>query len=101
MPGTGKNRLLVGVGLGLALAGVARQLAPAFRGLGRPLAKAAVKSTLMMMDRGRLRAAELQETLEDLAAEARAEMAAEAQTPASGESPLTEETYAAQSAYPA
>jgi hypothetical protein len=96
MATTGNGRLLVGVGLGMVLAGVARQIAPSFRGVGRPLVKAAVKSTLILIDRGRLRAAELKETIEDMAAESRAEMAAAAIQP---EEAPEEQPHAAQSAY--
>jgi len=47
------GKLLVGMGMGVAAARVARQVAPNFRGLGRPLAKAAVKSALMLIDEGK------------------------------------------------
>ncbi len=83
MPLFNNSKILLGFGLGIAAAGVARQVAPAFRGLGRPIAKATVKSGLILMDRGRVRLAEIRETVGDLAAEARAEMGAEEQEMAS------------------
>jgi hypothetical protein len=43
--------------------------------LMRPIAKAAIKSGLMVYDKGREIAAEAQESIEDLTAEAKAEMA--------------------------
>jgi hypothetical protein len=76
MPLFPKARVLFGFGMGIAAAGVAREVLPAFQGLGRPLAKAALKSGLILLDRGRVRMAQMQETLEDLTAEARAELAA-------------------------
>jgi hypothetical protein len=71
------RNVLFGIGLGLAGARVLRQVAPAFHGLGRPLAKATVKSGLMLFDH----IAELRENVQDLAAEARAEMNAEPPPP--------------------
>lgn len=78
MASLGGSRLILGIGIGIAVASAARRIAPAFRGVGRPLAKAAVKSTLILMDRSRLRLAELKESVDDMAAEARAELADEA-----------------------
>lgn len=78
MPLAPKAKVLFGFGMGIAAAGLAREVLPAFRGLGRPLAKAAVKSGLMLWDRGRVRLAQMGETLEDLTAEARAELELEA-----------------------
>ncbi len=72
------SKVLFGFGLGLAGVRLFREVAPAFRGLGRPLAKATVKSSLILLDKGRVRFAEMQEKIGDLAAEARAEMAADA-----------------------
>lgn len=43
--------------------------------LMRPIAKAAIKSGLMVYDKGREIAAETRESIEDLAAEAKAELA--------------------------
>src|SRR5258706_1999602 len=101
MPQSGKSRLILGVGIGIAVAGAVRQIAPAFRGLGRPLAKAAMKSTLTLLDRGRLQMAEFKESVEDLAAEARAELTAEGRSQAAEESESAGEHYASKSVYQA
>ena len=71
-------------GVGFAL-GVSGTLAGAQR--LRPLAKQAMKSYLVGIERAREMAAELGETLEDLYAEAVAEREAEARAASSGESP--------------
>ncbi len=63
-----------GFGLGVAAAGVVKQIMPAFRGLGRPLLKATVKSGLILARDGRLKLAEFRETLADVAAEAATEL---------------------------
>lgn len=81
----GRSKVLFGFGLGLAAAGLARELLPAFRGLGRPLAKATVKSTLQLFDKSRVRAAQWREALEDLTAEARAELDTEQAVPFTAE----------------
>jgi hypothetical protein len=72
-----QKRVLIGVGIGLAAAGLVRELIPVFRGVGRPLLKATIKSSLVLFEKGREKAAEFSETIEDLMAEARAELAAE------------------------
>ena len=99
MPVTGNGRLLVGVGIGMVLAGVVRQIAPSFRGVGRPLAKAAVKATIALAERGRLRAEEFKEALEDLAAEARSELSAESSRMQADEQMPAEGEYATESPY--
>ncbi len=81
-----QKRVLIGVGIGLAAAGLVRGLIPAFRGVGRPLAKATIKSGLVLLEKGREKAAELGEAFEDLVAEARAELNAEREA-AGGEAP--------------
>ncbi|HYE36873.1 DUF5132 domain-containing protein [Methylocaldum sp.] len=60
------------IGLGVVAAGVI--LAPALR----PAARAAVKSGILLFEKGREWAAEAGETLEDLVAEVRAELAEQA-----------------------
>jgi predicted metalloprotease with PDZ domain len=77
MPLFPKAKVLFGFGMGIAAAGLAREVLPAFQGFGRPLAKAALKSGLMLLDRGKVRLAQFEETLQDLTAEARAELEAE------------------------
>ncbi|MBX5494602.1 MAG: DUF5132 domain-containing protein [Bryobacteraceae bacterium] len=68
------RKVLLGIGIGLASAAVLKGLLPAFSGLGRPLAKATIKSGLAAFDRGREVWAHLAEVVEDLTAEARAEL---------------------------
>ncbi len=74
-----QKRVLIGVGIGLAAAGLVRGLIPALRGVGRPLAKATIKSSLVLFEKGKEKAAEFGEAFEDLLAEARAELEAERQ----------------------
>jgi hypothetical protein len=75
---SGPLKIAFGFGLGLVTAEIAKQMMPAFRGLGKPLLKAAVKSGVILTQQGRVHFAELQETLADLRAEVQAEMAVEA-----------------------
>jgi len=71
------NRFTGGLLTGLALGLGAAALAPALGRWTRPAAKAAIRAGLVAYERGRERLAELGETVEDLAAEVTAEMAAE------------------------
>lgn len=74
----GNRKVLMGVVLGVAAAGLVRSVRPAFHGLGRPLAKATIKSGIVLYERGRETLAQAGEVFEDLVAEARAEMEGEA-----------------------
>ncbi len=65
----------IGVGIGLLL-GTERAL-PEIRDRLRPLAKTAVKSAILLAERGRELAAEFGEVIEDAAAEAHAELETE------------------------
>ena len=93
---------LVGAIAGLAAAAVVREFRGGFRDLGRPLAKATIKSCLALADRGRELFAHLGEVVEDLTIEARLELdeqygaVAAAEThdgPASGGPPRPEEAH--------
>jgi hypothetical protein len=66
--------LLVGGVIGVALAPT---LLPALAKLARPATKAGIRTGLLLFERGRIAAAELWETLEDLTAEVQAEFDAE------------------------
>ena len=66
-----------GVLTGLAISGVTLLLAPALSGWGRSTAKAVIRNGLIAFDTGRTRLAELSEQLEDLLAEAQAELVTE------------------------
>ncbi len=70
----GSTKIALGFGLGVVAASAVRQILPAFRGLGRPLLKATVKSGLILAQEGRVKLAEFRETLADVAAEAQAEL---------------------------
>ncbi len=73
-----QRTLVIGVVAGLAAAGVAKFVGPAFSGAGRPLLKALIKAGLMTYERGREGLAQAAEVVEDLFAEARSELDAEA-----------------------
>jgi hypothetical protein len=75
-----------GLAIGLGAAIVAPIALAAAGSFGRPLARAAVKTGLLFYEKGRETAAELGEMMEDLVAEARAELEeVEAEVPAAGE----------------
>ena len=71
------TKVAFGYALGLMTAEVAKEIFPAFRGLGRPLLKAVVKSGVILERRGRLRFEQFRETLEDVRAEVKSEMESE------------------------
>lgn len=66
--------LVVGGMIGVALAPA---VAPALARVARPAAKAGIRAGLLLFERGRVAAAELRETLEDITAEVQAEFDAE------------------------
>jgi hypothetical protein len=74
--------LLLGIAVGAAVASIGREFFAPLRGLGRPLAKTAVKSGLAAIERGREGVALMSEHLSDLMAEVAAERG---QSPARGE----------------
>jgi hypothetical protein len=83
-------------GKGLAIGLGAAILAPVafaiLSGAGRPVARAAIKSGILLFEKGREKAAEFGEVMEDLAAEARAEIAqSHAASAAAGASYAAEE----------
>jgi hypothetical protein len=63
----------VAVGIGVVI--LAPVVVPAVARILKPAAKAAVKGSLVTFEKARVAAAEAMETLEDLAAEAKAELA--------------------------
>jgi hypothetical protein len=65
---------VIGAIAGLAAAAVVREFRWGFQDLGRPLAKATIKSGLALMDKGREVFAHLGEVVEDLVVEARTEL---------------------------
>jgi hypothetical protein len=66
-----KNDLTKGVAVGLGVVAAGFLLAPAFK----PVARAAVKSGILLFEKGREWMAEAEESFEDLVAEVRAELA--------------------------
>ncbi len=74
---SGSTKIAFGFGLGVAAAGALKEVLPVFRGVGRPLLKATVKSGLILARNSRTKFAELRETLADVTAEAQSELAAE------------------------
>jgi len=73
----GPTKIAFGPGLGIVAGEVLRDVLPAFRGLGRPLLKATVKSGLMLAQDSRLMLAEFRQVLTEVAAEAKIELARE------------------------
>lgn len=69
-----ERKILLGIGIGLGVGLLAKTLAPAFQGMGRPVAKAAIRGGMSRVDAGRETLARWKETWEDLVAEVRAEM---------------------------
>lgn len=67
-------KYLIAAAAGMAAVGLVKQVTPAFAGLSRPLAKATIKGGLVLYQKGRVKAAELGEAMEDLVAEAKAEL---------------------------
>lgn len=63
-----------GVAIGIASAVLTPLILPALAGVGRPLARAAIKGGIILYDKTRETAAEMGEVFEDLVAEARAEI---------------------------
>lgn len=66
--------ILVAGAVGIVIAPI---VIPTLVRLGRPAAKSAIKNAMLLYQRGRESAAELMETVEDLMAEAQAEIQAE------------------------
>jgi hypothetical protein len=78
-----QRTLIIGVVSGIAAAGVMRYLGPAFSDTGRPLLKGLIKAGLMTYEIGREKLAQAGEVVEDLFAEARAELDADSRGSAS------------------
>jgi hypothetical protein len=79
----GENKkFLWGLGIGLIAAVVVREVLPSFKSVGRPLAKATVKSGITLLERSKETLAEWGEVFEDLVVEAKAELEEEAKVKA-------------------
>jgi|SRR5581483_3867320 len=73
----GPTKVAFGFGLGVMAAGLFKTVLPAFRGVGRPLLKAAVRGSVILARDGRAKYETFRETLADVSAEVHAEMAQE------------------------
>jgi hypothetical protein len=71
--GSSVNVTTLAVGAGIVL--LAPVVVPVVAGILKPLAKNAIKGSLLMYERAKVATAETMESLEDLAAEAKAELA--------------------------
>ena len=71
-----------GLAIGLGIAMLAPAVVTSLFGASRPLARAAIKSGMILYEKGREAAAEFAEVVEDLVAEARAEVDQEHRTTA-------------------
>jgi hypothetical protein len=80
-------KFLLGFAAGIGAALLAKEASPAFKGVGRPLAKAGAKSALLLAERTRESIELWSERSEDLFAEARAELEAETRLGAEPETP--------------
>jgi hypothetical protein len=82
-----QRSLLIGAVAGLAAAGLVKYLGPAFSGAGRPMLKGLIKKGLTTYESSREAFAQARELVEDLVAEARAELEAETMAPNAREQP--------------
>jgi hypothetical protein len=76
-----KNDVARGAALGVGAALVAFAAIPAIVAATRPLVRVAVKSSLLLLEKGREVVAEAGEHMEDIVAEVKAELAAERDGP--------------------
>ena len=82
--------LITGLALSVAAAFLGPLWRPTVSRWGRPAAKAAIKQGLIAYEAGRIRLAELGESVEDVLAEAQVELAAERHRPGAAATPTTE-----------
>jgi hypothetical protein len=69
-----KGNIISGLAIGIGSAIIAPIVAPALSRAAKPLAKAAIKSGFMLFETGKEKLAEAHEIVDDLVAEARAEL---------------------------
>jgi hypothetical protein len=80
LPGlNGGMSLGTGLALGAAAVLLAPVLIPVVAGVVKSLAKAGIKGGMVLYEKGKVAAEEAKETIEDLAAEARAELSQESE----------------------
>ena len=70
-----KGNIFGGLAIGIGSAILAPILIPILASVAKPLAKASIKGGLMLFEKGKEVVAETQEVVEDLVAEAKAELA--------------------------
>lgn len=71
------TQLLPGLAIGAAVVLIAPVVLPVIAGVVKSLAKAGIKGGLILFEKGKVAVAEAQETIEDLTAEAKAELSEE------------------------
>lgn len=69
-----RSNVVVSLLMGIVGAMIAPALAPMLKRAARPVAKSAIRGSYALYEKGRVAAAEMGEKVEDLIAEARAEM---------------------------
>jgi len=74
-----KGNIVTGLAIGIGAAIIAPLVVPALSKAAKPLAKAAVKGGLVLFETSKEKLAVAHELVDDLLAEARAELAAEAE----------------------
>ena len=72
-----KRNILFGLAIGIGSAVLAPIVIPILASVVKPIAKATIKGGLMLFERGKELAAEAQESMEDMVAEAKAELSEE------------------------
>lgn len=87
------NGVKIGVGLAVGFGTVllAPVVLPALAGVAKPLTKEIIKAGLVAFEKGKVLAAEAKETLEDLAAEAQAELTMEREAASQADVPESSE----------
>ncbi len=81
-----KGNIVTGLAIGVGTALFAPQVIPALAGVIKPIAKAAIKGSLILYEKSKEAVAEAGEMMEDIVAEVKAEMA-ESHNQAAGTSP--------------
>ncbi len=81
------RKLLAGGAIGLGAIVLAPVVAGVVVSLGKPLLKAAIKGGILLAEKGKVAAAEAVETMEDLVAEAKAELVAAEEKAHGGKDP--------------
>jgi hypothetical protein len=78
----GLKTTLGGLAFGVGMAVVAPVIVPILASIAKPLTKAVIKEGLILYDKGRETVAEARETIDDLVAEVKSELATDAVTAA-------------------